>query len=174
MGCWPVSWGRVMGTEAMTHLSRIQLTSGMKSVHGGLAACSERTRQGTLSDGVCTRRTGGVQSVHDRDPFGMESVHGQNTPHRAQFPSRETPYHVRFSPFSVHGGNPMGTRSAHGGGILCRVYSSSENVPHRARSLASPGKTARVVYAFRPERVSTAAGSLVPESGRGGPCGAPC
>ena len=60
MGCWPVPWGRsVIGTEAMTHLSRIQLTSGMKSVHGGLAACSERTRQGTLSDGVCTRRTGG-------------------------------------------------------------------------------------------------------------------
>ena len=70
----------VMGTEAMTHLSRIQLTSGMKSVHGGLAACSERTRQGTLSDGVCTRRTGGVQSVHDRDPFGTESVHGQKHP----------------------------------------------------------------------------------------------
>lgn len=64
----------------MTHLSRIQLTSGMKSVHGGLAACSERTRQGTLSDGVCTRRTGGVQSVHDRDPFGTESVHGQKHP----------------------------------------------------------------------------------------------
>ncbi len=89
-----------MGTEAMTHLSRIQLTSGMKSVHGGLAACSERTRQGTLSDGVCTRRTGGRPECTRQGPvWDGECTRPKTPPIVHNFRHGRLPTMYAFRPF---------------------------------------------------------------------------